>query len=383
MDIDEFLENETSKLGGKARIISKSDTGSDRRKKNQDSNIFSNIAQLKQHLKNDVTVAISEFDYLKNRYADMTKKQFSQNRFIFNELLSANNEIIKKIESMRSDTQKKIMMIDRLLRDAQMKLDSGEVTTANKLYIEIKEIIKQIPDIFLEEKQDISNRVTLFSVSLSTKLQEESSRLFAVKKNELENAIREAYDYMSLHDGQIHKGTYERVNSLFMSLPEGHVYEKALLYNDTLKLFRTSFLADETKEVMSIIGSNPVSSVRSAPSVPQEVPVQPDVQGSNEQFPPAQPGGEGEFQSSPVSQEVPVQPDVQGSYEQFPPAIAGEHYQNPPKEERIEISPLDTPAEGINKPFGDDDLSAYQDRSYSGPTKPQFNLEDDMETSRK
>ncbi len=248
MDIDEFLDKETSKLGNKAQINEKQGSAGAAK---QDANIFEHLDIVKNQLKqNDFNSALSEFDFLKSRYTDMTKKQLSENRFIYNELIKTNNEIISRIESSRSDFIKKSEMVKRYLEDGKAKLHAGRLNEAHKAYVQLNEIFKQLPDIFYEEKNELKYMVMGFSSELFPKLQEKGKLLFEQKKKALQNEINMAYQQIKSNSGQLSQGAYKKINDLFLSLPKGHIYEKSLLYNDILKLFRTTSFIGETNEVL-------------------------------------------------------------------------------------------------------------------------------------
>ncbi|MFW5990722.1 MAG: hypothetical protein ACOCQX_00695 [Candidatus Nanoarchaeia archaeon] len=246
MDIDEFLEKEAKSMGGKAQIMDK-----EAPQKHDNENLFDQLEAVRKQLKeNNLTSALQEFDYLKSRYTDMTKKQLSENRYIFNELIRINQEIIKRIDNQRGEFDKRQQMIRKLHSDATNRFNQGEYQTAYKLYIEINEIIKNMSDIFSEEKNRINYELLSFSAALFPRLQQQSDNDFRQKKNVILQEIYNAYQHLKTHNGQLPTDTYEKINKLFQQLPEGHIYEKAILYNDILKLFRSSSLSGETNALV-------------------------------------------------------------------------------------------------------------------------------------
>jgi hypothetical protein len=248
MEIDDFLDIEITKLGTKA--ISNT-------KKNDE--LFDELDVLKQLVVNkDFFSALSNLFNLKHKYHDLTKKQLNENRFIFNELIKINLDLISKIESIKSVSYNKINAVQNLIMDAQIKLNNGNINDANKIYLQTKELIKDIPDIFIEEKKALNNQLTAFFVSFSVQMQKKSELIFIDKKKYLIEVINKSYDYIKTGN-KFPLSTYEHINQLFNELPEGHLYDKAVLYNDILKLFRTAALSEENSNVISTIISQTIS----------------------------------------------------------------------------------------------------------------------------
>ncbi|MFP4402816.1 MAG: hypothetical protein ACOC3X_02125 [Nanoarchaeota archaeon] len=244
MDIDDFLDLEISKQGMKA--------GSSGKLKNNDE-LFSELDNLKHVVaQKDFFTALNNLINLKHKYHDLTKKQLNENRFIFNELIKINSDLISKIDLIKQDLYKKINLIQNLIVDAQTKLNEGNISEANKIYLQTKNLIKDIPDILIEEKKALNNQLTAFYVSYSVLIQKKSEQIFIEKKDYLLNVIKKAYEYIK-SGNKFPLKTFEHINKLFNDLPEGHLYQKAIIYNDILKLFRTAALSEENSNIVNTI----------------------------------------------------------------------------------------------------------------------------------
>ncbi|MGM5482731.1 MAG: hypothetical protein ACQESF_04685, partial [Nanobdellota archaeon] len=250
MDIDEFLDKEASNLSGSSQVVNKSSGGGKGPQDNE--NLLDQLETAKGQLRqNNITSALKEFEYLKSRYTDMTKKQLSENRYIFNELIKINQEIITKIDAQRSEFEKRKQTAKKLLNDGHWRFNNGELETAYKIYIELNEIIKNTPDLFHEEKNSLSYEATAFASILFPKMQERSNALFEKQKDIILQEIDKAYNQLQQNNGELPKETYDNINKQFNKLPEGHIYEKTILHNDILKLFKSSFLSGETTSLVN------------------------------------------------------------------------------------------------------------------------------------
>lgn len=256
MDIDEFLDTETAKLGGKAKIVSSpgaSSQGGSLRKLEEET-LFEKLEMIKEQVKDKkILSAVRGFESLKSQYTDMTRKLLSENRYIFNQLLEINQDLAKSMHNQKGDVTKKSQLVKKLVADAIAQLNSGNISTANKINIEIQELLREIPDVFVEEKGEIKNEVTSFTVLLTRHLQKAAKVEFADKKKLLESTIFDAYRYIEKSGGYLPYATFNDVNKMFMMLPDGFVYEKIMLYIDILKLFRSSSLGEETRGVLETI----------------------------------------------------------------------------------------------------------------------------------
>lgn len=255
MDIDEFLDTETAKLGGKSKIVSSpaASSGGSLRKLEEET-LFEKLEMIKEQVKGKkILSAVRGFESVKSQYTDMTRKLLSENRYIFNQLLEINQDLAKSMQNQKSDVTKKTQLIKKLVADAITQLNSGNLSTANKINIEIQELLREIPDVFVEEKGEVKNEVTSFTVLLTKHLQKVARVEFQDKKKALEATIHDAYRYIEKSGGYLPYATFNDVNKMFMMLPDGFVYEKILLYIDILKLFRSSSLGEETRGVLETI----------------------------------------------------------------------------------------------------------------------------------
>jgi len=242
MDIDEFLDKETSHLEGKARIMSSEFSPS---KEDEEMNIFKQMKNVREEIhKKNLGPAWSEFTVLRDHYFNMTKKQLQDNRLLLNELLKLNNELIANIGILSQDTLKNINLIRKLLNNARESLRQNKVDEASRFYHEIKNIYEEIPDVFQEEKNRINSEILSFYILLSSYTEAFSKQQFLRNKAILKRNISTAYIHIKTKQSDLLISDFEKISEIYEQFPEGFTQEKALLYLDILRLFSSAYLMD-------------------------------------------------------------------------------------------------------------------------------------------
>ena len=160
MDIDEFLEKETKNIkdvGPKAKIL---DTYMTKDINYQNKNIIIEINNIKSLMKeNKFGEAGRLYFTVRKKYADLMRQQLEEKHQIYLELSKINQELITFLNQQRLDLDKKSTMIKQLISQGRKHLENDELKVANQVYLQIREMFRQLPDSFPEKKLIIENEV--------------------------------------------------------------------------------------------------------------------------------------------------------------------------------------------------------------------------------
>ncbi|MBN2458597.1 hypothetical protein JXB31_05715 [Candidatus Woesearchaeota archaeon] len=253
MDIDEFLDKETSTFQGKTHLLSQE--GLIEKEADENADLFKQIQTVKEQIiKKDLSSAGQEFNILREHYINITKKQLKENQFLFNELLKLNNEIITNMGLQAQQVAKQFEVIRKLLDNAKADLRTNKVDEANKLYTEIKTLVDQIPEIFSEEKNRFNEEMLSFYVLLSKFTDAHNKNKFSLRQIQIRKSIMVAMSHLRAGNLSVVKDEFDKISFMYDNLPEGFAKEKALLYQDILKLFSSVYLIGNRPVQISMPG---------------------------------------------------------------------------------------------------------------------------------
>jgi hypothetical protein len=272
MNIDEFLDKETTHLGGKTKLINTSDVAAN---KEEEQDLFKQIQAVRDQIsQKKIGPASKEFSTLRERYVDVTKKQMQQSQFLFDELMKINSELITNIEQQSQESLKKINLIKLLIANAKESLNKNMVDDANKIYSEIKQIYNQIPELFYEEKRKINEEILTFYILLSRYNEILLIQLFMRKKSEIKSLMSSAKEHLKSGNHELIKEDFDKISESYSQLPDGFAHDKAVIYMDILKLFSSVYLANHTMAAPPDIAESGIFSKQESPldPVPDFVP---------------------------------------------------------------------------------------------------------------
>jgi hypothetical protein len=250
MDIDEFLEKETKNLkemGPKAKIM---DTYVAKDITFQNKNITIEITNLKQLMKDGRFGDAGKLYFsVRKRYSDLIRQQLEEKHQIFVELSNINKDLIENLNILRIDMDKKASMIKDLITKGLEHLSHEDLTPANQIYLQIREIFRVLPDAFPEKKLLLENDVLTYYSSLMNKANSNSREKLLEKSQEINNMIAQAFDLVNKNNLEDATKMYNEINKKYNELPQGFLYEKSLLYQKIEMVYEKSKVAQEITEI--------------------------------------------------------------------------------------------------------------------------------------
>lgn len=252
MDIDEFLDGELKNNKGTKRGATEATNKSSNSfgVGNSETELFKQINSVKEMIHNNHNLegVNRMFFSLKDKYVAIAKKQKQENRYIIQELETMNKEIVQLLHNEKEKLNIKILSIMDLLKKAQMFLANKQINQANNTYIEIKELIKQIPDIFIEKKRTVQNQALQFYIQLTEEVNKISFISLKKRINEITIMIKAVYKEILNNNRDQLEPLYKKINIEYSRLPEGYADEKIRIYGEILHLFKCIYLGAPVPE---------------------------------------------------------------------------------------------------------------------------------------
>ncbi len=234
MDIDEFLESEGSpeEKGGRKDLVEKQSV-----EFITDLSLEGQVAKIRE-LMSAKRYKDAEKIYftVKEQYATLAKRQEEGRRKVHRELTAINKELLENLDKVKGEMEQRTMVINDLLSKAQQYMLQGNTEKANQLYLQVREIFKQIPDAFSERKMLIENQILTFYSQLVNEFNKKNYGVLLQKRDEIMRHVEIATNFVNLGKGPEARKTYATINKLYNELPEGFMYEKAIIYKRVLAL---------------------------------------------------------------------------------------------------------------------------------------------------
>ncbi len=232
MDIDEFLNEEADQH--------KSSGG-----KNQggefytDRTIEDQILKIKELIgKKQFKEAEKVYFVVKENYVNLAKKQEEERKRLHRELTEINKELLESLNNLKLEIDKKSNVIRQLLAKAGEYLSKGDNNKANRIYLEIRGLFKDLPDAFAEQKMELENEILTFYSKLINEYNRASFKVLSEKTEKIHDHIDKSITLIRAGKIEEAKKEYHLLNLLYNELPDGFLYEKSLLYKKILKLYK-------------------------------------------------------------------------------------------------------------------------------------------------
>ncbi len=246
MDIDDFLNKEAVGADEKGRSEASSATSSQApgipqgrvQGKPDAEGLLSEIIEIHKLLEaKGFEEGYARYVKAKENFAELTRRQHQEQNRIYNELEDINRKMVEGLNNLKLETSKKIEVIRQLIARANDHQENNRVDNANQLFEQIVELFKSLQDILPDEKLRLEHEIASLHVRLASRKNMAANADFRGKFNTISSMV--AYALKSINDGDVDKAVqlYQRINSMYGELPDGFLYEKAVLYQKILKLF--------------------------------------------------------------------------------------------------------------------------------------------------
>lgn len=254
MDIDDFLDKEGK---GKAQDGEHKDRPESPAEPPPQEALLTQI----EHIKSLLTD--KKFDTAEKRYMDVreaftkwTREHTEQQNRIYAALVNVNKEMVNALNTMRQETERNILRIYELLGKTQEHMNKNEMDVANQLFSEIESIFRNLSDLVPDKKAKLEHDLSSVRVALRSRSHVAATAEFQSIFKNIHNMLMYAFELVNRGKMQEALQYYHKVNSMYDALPQGFLYEKALLYQQILKLNQsvTSVSAKEPEPVQQPTG---------------------------------------------------------------------------------------------------------------------------------
>ena len=252
MDIDEFLDRETSELGlplDKAETAEASDLFQ-LKGEHELSSVFETI---KDRIgKGNLEEAEKLFLQLWNV---LSQQKLRWNKDLYEQLALLSRQFSTAINHSYSDVKQKANNIYELITRAQTILKEGKKDTPFRIYAEIEELYNSIPNVFFEEKKLLQLRIMEFYKDRRQITDDELVKRVSILNGNMLQLIDKIESQVKFNDMTNAIANYSKCLELYNQIPEGFLRYKASAGMRILGIYKRLSIYTEIINLQKLLGS--------------------------------------------------------------------------------------------------------------------------------
>ena len=230
MDIDDFLDKEQVKdeEPGKQTAEEEPNTG-----------IFQDIEHIRGLLEQGkLGEAHKRYEEAKEKFAIYIKEQQQEESQIYDQLMKINHQMLEALNKQKEDVQHKVKIIKELEARTYKHLQAGETDLASKLAKQIDSYIQSLPDDY-QEKLNVEKDFMALKLEVRKRTDSMSGQRFNELYQKIQQLLNFGFGRIQQGDYSQAQQIYQKADELYKQLPEGFLYEKAAIYRQMLKFFKS------------------------------------------------------------------------------------------------------------------------------------------------
>mgnify|MGYP001599766470 FL=1 len=251
MDIDEFLDRETSELGLAAEKVEKSETITTEKENLEPSTLFESINAFL--IKGNLEEAEQAFVQL---WHLLLEQKLKWNKELYEQLLSLTRQFSSILNRAYVEVKRKADYVYQLLNKARTAIREGKKDVPFKIYAEVQEINNSIPNTFFEEKRIIQEQITDFYKELRNTTDNELLKRVSSLIQELEHLILRIENSIRSNDTVNAIVNYNKCIELYNQVPEGFLRHKTSIGMRILEIYKILSIFTEISNLQKALGSD-------------------------------------------------------------------------------------------------------------------------------
>ncbi len=137
-----------------------------------------------------------------------------------------------------SEISKGIRQVNLLIAEMKSKVDSGDIGGSEKVYEQMKVVFRSLPEGYVKEKIDLQNSIIEIYEYMLSKSESSKSTLLKSRLLELGKLVNEGLNYARSGKHELAEELYNNAVKVYNQLPSGFIYEKSIVRQSILNLYR-------------------------------------------------------------------------------------------------------------------------------------------------
>jgi hypothetical protein len=228
MDIDDFLDKEKPKPSSEPKEAQADPPKGD---------LYTQIESIRSlMLEKKFEAAEKRYVEVREQFNQWMKTKTEEQNKLYNALVGINRDMVTGLNQLKEETEKNIGRVYELLGRVQDYVNQGKIDLAQQLFTETESIYNGMASIIPDKKMKLEHDMAGVRVALNSRLGMVAASDFQAKFKNIHAMLTYAFELIKR--GQVVEAgaMYTKINELYDTLPSGFLYEKALLYQQILRL---------------------------------------------------------------------------------------------------------------------------------------------------
>ncbi len=183
--------------------------------------------------------AISLYNEAKKIYDSLPSEFLKEKLAVQEQLMPLYTTLSSLYASKSSDRMGQIhSRIKELLGTMRVQIDSGTLSLAEETYRKINALFMELPQGFLNEKIELQNMTVAAYEYLLSKSKDYMDRTVSIQAKLVDKLLMEAFSYLKAGRHELAEEVYADVINAYGELAPGFAYERAVLRQKILELYR-------------------------------------------------------------------------------------------------------------------------------------------------
>lgn len=238
--LDEKTKLQNSILQLQEKLISKKRTIFFIDLQNKTKEIHSNLNKIKNSMmKGKIAESIDIYQKVREIFATLPQGFLPEKTDLQNRILDVYRQILyNKTNAKTQEVTQKSKQIDDLLKTIPNFVAKNDIGSANRVYEQVEQIYKSLPEGFLIQKSELQNKILKMSEEIAKRLDALSSKDFDIKYKRIEKMMKGVQDYIKKKDFDLAFAEYEEVVNIYNQLPPGFLRRKTELREKILSSYK-------------------------------------------------------------------------------------------------------------------------------------------------
>jgi len=186
-----------------------------------------------------INESINLYQKVRKIFATLPQGFLPEKTDLQNRILDTYRQILyNKTNVKMHEVLEKSKQIDRLLKTIHGFVAKNDIASANKVYNEVEQVYKDLPDGFLIEKSELQNRILKISEEIGKSLDVISSRDFNAKCEKTERIMKNVVEYIKKKDFDLAFAEYEEGINIYNQFPPGFLKRKTEMRERLLNIYK-------------------------------------------------------------------------------------------------------------------------------------------------
>ncbi len=192
--------------------------------------------------------SIKHYAKAKKVFEELPAEFINERLFIHQLLLPAYQNLYRLyISKSQREIKEKLESVKKMLDTMKAQSDANNIKAAEETYEGVKAEFSKMPAGFVNEKIDLQNAIIDTYQYMLSKSENQAHKILLERSLDIQKLVNEGCSYIKSGKVELAEEIYKHAVNAYNNLPPGFVYEKAVMRQKILNLYREVMLNSDVK----------------------------------------------------------------------------------------------------------------------------------------